>query len=177
MSNDSNSQPDLTPMSNPISDIRKLKRNGQATAAELSGFLAQMRGKSPREVLGAVASSNLMTSFVQATIAVGVLVLILTVIPWGYEKMGGGKDESKAAEVAAAPAETDAPDANADGEAAAPATTADAATAEPPADPAADLLDGKKAAADKMGVTEEKQAPLNVNPLDGSNDDLLKGLE
>ncbi|MGY8642818.1 MAG: hypothetical protein ACKVJU_17195 [Verrucomicrobiales bacterium] len=165
MSENSTQPGDLAPMSNPVNDIRKLKRNGKATAAELTSFLAQMRGKSPREVLGSVASSNLMRSFVQASIGVAVLVLVLTVIPW-ISGMGA-KKEAVVAEIAE-PAQTTA---------LAPAVVEPSGKTPAVAAPEAIDIDGKKAAADQMGVTEEKLAPLNVNPLDGSNDDLLKGLE
>ncbi|MDB4657309.1 hypothetical protein OAE61_04165 [Verrucomicrobiales bacterium] len=164
MSENSTQPGDLAPMSNPVNDIRKLKRNGKATAAELTSFLAQMRGKSPREVLGSVASSNLMRSFVQASIGVAVLVLVLTVIPW-LSGMGE-KKEAVVAEIAEPAQRT----------ALAPAVVEPSGKT-PVADPEAIDIDGKKAAADQMGVTEEKLAPPNVNPLDGSNDDLLKGLE
>ena len=165
MSENSTQPGDLAPMSNPVNDIRKLKRNGKATAAELTSFLAQMRGKSPREVLGSVASSNLMRSFVQASIGVAVLVLVLTVIPW-LSGMGE-KKEAVVAEIAEPAQRT----------ALAPAVVEPSGKTPAVAAPEAIDIDGKKAAADQMGVTEEKLAPLNVNPLDGSNDDLLKGLE
>ena len=156
------------PMSNPISDIKKLKRNSQASAAEISEFLVRMRGKSPAEVLGAVANSNLGKACIQATIAVAIVVLIFTAIPWGVAlAKGDGKPETPAeTEVVAKPATPE------ENTAAQPAATEEKKPE--------DLLDpdaAKKAAVEKMGVTEEKQAPANVNPLDGSNDDLLKGLE
>ena len=165
----SSEQPDQVPMASPMNDIRKLKQNSQATASEIHEFLAKMRGKSPVEVLGAVANSNLGKSFLQAGIGVAVLVLVLTVIPWAMSLAGGeGKDEVAETNPAVSEVEKAAPE----------ATAKDEAKPEESAAPIEiDPVDPNRAAADKMGVTEEKTAPLNVNPLEGSNDDLLKGLE
>ncbi len=129
----------------------------QAAAAELREFLAQMRGKSPKEMLGAIASSNLAQSTLAATAAISAAIAIFTVLPFGVKKMFG---KSPAPSSLAAPAQ------------------AEGTSLETPAEPSLDPdTDGKGKAASKLGIGESKEAPANVNPLESSTDDLLDGLE
>ena len=132
------------------------KEHREAATAELREFLAQMRGKSPSEMLGAIASSNLVQSTLIATAAITATIVILTVIPFGWKRTLGKAEET----AAVAPAEV--PDAN--------------KALETPAEPDLDSA-GKGDAAGKLGIGESKDAPANVNPLESSNDDLLEGLE
>ena len=46
-------------MASTKADLRELKTNSSATVQELQEFLSQLRGKSPQEMLGVVASSQL----------------------------------------------------------------------------------------------------------------------
>ena len=140
------------------SDTRKLRKNAGASASELREFLAEMRGKSPREMLGAVASSNLGKSLVQAVIGVAAFIAIFTIIPFGCS-MISKKDEPTAPPAAEAPAT---PDAGADE---APKTPSPNPDTKP--DPSLDAL----------GIGGSKEAPLDSNPLEDSTDDLLKDLE
>lgn len=179
----SSSGPDQSPLSSPANDLRKLKASSSAAAQELTDWLARMRGKSPREVLGEVASSHLMRSLIQAAIGIAVFILLFTVIPWSVSLFRGGTE--KAAEVTAADAASAEGGGSETSGVADPESTATGGDPEqepPPADagtPASPDIDlGDKAAiADQLGVGETKEAPANVNPLDGAVDDLLEGLE
>ncbi|NNE90657.1 MAG: hypothetical protein HKN23_03335 [Verrucomicrobiales bacterium] len=174
MSDSTNDTPAQKPMSSPMQDLRKLKRNGQATADEIRDFLAGMHGKSASEVLGAIASSSLGKATIQSSIGVAAFVLVFTLIPWTVSLVAGDGEKLKQPEdpAAAEVAKADESDSGEEGETTEKGKGDETAKGEIEID----LLD-KKGAAEKLGVTEEKTAPANVNPLDGSNDDLLKGLE
>lgn len=151
-----------SPMSSPVRDLRNLRGNAAATAGEVRAFLNEMRGKSPKEMLGAVADSSLFQSAVVASIGAAILVAVLTIIPFVISKVGGS-GSGDAPPVAAAPA---APDAGAPKPA--PSDQPKPSTAE--ATP-------EKSAADALGIGDQKSAPAGVNPLENANDNLLDGLE
>ncbi len=163
-------------MASPTGDLRNLQRNSTAVAGEFREFLAKMEGKSPQEVLGAIATSGLGKSFVTATVMFVVLTAVLTVTPYAWGLVFGGSDatEEVAETAAETPADKPAGADAATGEGAATANSdATAAGAEAAGiDPAT----GKELV-DKLGVGETKDAPENVNPLESAADDLLKGLE
>lgn len=176
------SEHEQSPMASPARDIRKLKQNSTAAAGELKEFLGKIRGKSPKEMLGVVASSGLVQSFIQATIAMAVLVLALTAVPYTWSQIFPDKGDDPAENQAAADTEP----------ATAPATdTTENPAAPPAAEPAAAAAAGETSPQpgapadlknpgdfiDKLGVGEQKDAPSNVNPLEKSADDLLKGLD
>ena len=148
-------------MANLKSDMRKLSRNASASAVELREFLAQMRGKSPRKMLGSVATSNLGKSLIQAVGGVAVAIILFTLIPFVFNK-------KTPSEKSAGSSQEQAPS---------PPTTASASKqstpAEPPLDP--DAKPGK--ALDKLGIGESREAPLSINPLEDSSDDILKDLK
>lgn len=154
-------------MSSPINDVRKLKANSAATASELIDWLAKMRGKAPREVLGAVASSHLFAGFIQAAFLLGAVIALWTAGAWGWEtyvvdQRNVAGAEAKVEKPAAEPSERKVPD-----------NVANPEKAKMP-----DLgIDDKQKVADKLGIGETKEAPANFNPLDNAADDLLKGLE
>jgi hypothetical protein len=157
---------DTTPSDvQPISyagDFRKLKRNTQATAAEIRAFLAQMRGKSPSEMLGILTASNLFRSTVQATIGLVALIFLLTLLPWLWSLFTPSKSAPAAPPPIAAtplPKSTTPPS----GEPAAPAPP----ETTPPA----------PAVPESLGIDEVKTAPPDVNPLEKSSDDILKELK
>lgn len=157
-------------MSSPANDVRKLRTNSAASAAEMMEWLHKMQGKSPREVLGSVANSGLFKSVIQATFLIALIVFGWTAAVWGWESFRGEQSESVAGE------ETPASPAKAkqeNPEPAVPDNVANPNTAEMP-----DLdLNSKQKVADKLGIGETKTAPANANPLDSGDDDLLKGLE
>ena len=70
------------PMASMSRDLKNIKRNSASTANELRGFMREMRGKSPTEMLGAIAQSTLIQSLVIATASLAVLMLVLTVVPF-----------------------------------------------------------------------------------------------
>lgn len=168
-------QPYLSPMSSPANDVRKLKASGAATADELNQWLAKMRGKSPKEVLGLVASSSLVKSFVLATFLAAILIFTWTAGAWGYENFVKNSPATEAETEATETASTEQNETANEQPEPAPANTniADPNKAEMP-----DLdVNSKQKVADKLGIGETKDAPANVNPLDDTDDDLLKGLE
>ncbi len=174
----SSQNPDQSPLSSPANDLRKLKASSSATAQELTDWLSKMRGKSPREVLGEVANSHLMKSLVHAAIGVAVFILLFTIIPWATSLIRG--EETREAEISAVDAANENTGEPADGEASSEegVATGEGTSAEVTAPDSPDIDLGDKAAiADQLGVGETKEAPANVNPLDGSVDDLLEGLE
>lgn len=130
------------------------------TVAELREFLAQMRGKSPSEMLGAIASSNLFHSALVATAAISVAITALTLIPFAWGKVFHREDAATTA--ASAPGDGDTP----------PASTAP----QPDLDAATDTT-ATPSAADRLGIGDSEDAPPNVNPLESSTGDLLEGLE
>ena len=136
------------------------------------GWLAKMRGKSPSEVLGEVATSGLFKSLIQSTILIALIIGVWTAGAWGYEEF-----VKKDAVAETAPA-TDPTTSNEKETSEPEETTIPDNVADPNKAAMPDLTnDSKKAAADKMGVNEVKSAPSNVNPLESSADDLLKDLE
>ena len=79
----------VQPMASVTRDFRNLKRNSSATAGELREFMREMRGKSPREMLGAVAQSTLVQSTIVSTIAIFILLLLLTTVPYAMDTSEG----------------------------------------------------------------------------------------
>lgn len=158
-------------------EFRSLKQHGSATMSELREFVASMRGKSAKEMLGAVAESGLVRATIQATLGCVVLMGIFTAGPYF---VSGGKAEAKSS--AAAPAEAknkqeDAAPAQSSEVAAdtstepATKTTAEKTAKTKPGDPLSpDDLDK---AAKKLGIGETKSADPKVNPLDKDLDLLL----
>ena len=155
------------PLAKPHSDLRKLRRNTAATAAELREFLAAMRGKGPREMLGTVATSNLGRSLLQATVGVVAAIVVLTIVPFAFDRILAG-DEA---------AESISESGEAGAGAGGAASGAGADTADTPPEPALDPDFKSKRTLDALGIGETREAPLSVNPLEDAGDDLLKDLE
>jgi len=128
-------------------DLRELKGNSRATVQELQAFLRELKGKSPQEMLGVVAASQLARSLVLSSAIVGGVILLFTAIPYFL-----GDDEK-----------------------AAPATTATAPP--PPAAEPAPVEEKKPDPLSTLGVGEELTAPPDENPLENKGDDFLKDLE
>ena len=163
----SDETPDFKPMSSPANDIRKLRTNSAASANELKSWLDKMRGKSPQEVLGAVATSSLFQSFITAAVLMAVVIFGWTALAWGYNQFLSGKsDQEMASRDETAKTEDQK-------ESTVPKNVENPDKAEMP-----DLdLTSKKKIADDLGIGETKESPANLNPLDDTNDDLLDGLE
>lgn len=138
-------------------DLQRAKAGTFASAAELREFVHNLRGKSPQEVLGAVANSGLVQGVVISTIGTIILMAVFTVGPYFlYPKI---KPQAKAEKAAAA---------GSDAKDAAKPAAADAKSAVS-TDPKANA----QKTLDKMGESEIKSADPKVNPLDKEVDDLL----
>ena len=150
-------QPKRTALTSTKADLRELRQNSQATVKEIQQFLRELKGKSPQEMLGVVASSNLFKSLILATLLVAGGLLLFTAIPYYM-----AEEEAPVAESTPQPA--------AQPTAPTPAEANTEPTPEPTTEPTAE-------ASDTLGIGEELTAPPEVNPLDTSNDDFLKELE
>lgn len=144
-------------------DLRQLKQNSSATVAELKAFLKELKGKSPQEMLGLVAGSQLVRAIGLATVIVLVVSLVFTAVP--YAMADRDKDEEEVATK-----ESSAPSA------AEPAISKPAPTPSPTA-PEGAQPSPTTPDLSKLGVHEERKAPPNKNPLENKKDDFLKGLE
>ena len=142
------------------SDLKKIRRNTAASSQEIRGFLAQMRGKSPQEMLGMLASSSLVKCTLQSGIGWLVVIVVFTLGPWLWSSMN-----PPAPKVAPPPAAT------------VPATPAAAAAAPAPVEPKAAEPAAPAKVTEKLGIGETKEAPANQNPLEKASDDLLKDLK
>lgn len=131
-------------------DLRELKGNSRATVQELQAFLRELKGKSPQEMLGVVAASQLARSLVLSSTLVCGGILLFTAIPYFL-----GDDPKEAPAAAAEPAPVVAPPAVAE---------------KPPMEAKPDPLS-------TLGVGEELTAPPGQNPLENKSDDFLKDLE
>jgi hypothetical protein len=153
-------------MANARSEIRNLRENSNATVAELKAFLRQLQGRSPQEMLGIVAGSQLIRAICISTAIVLAGGLLCTAIPFALG--GDKKKEPAAARQTAGPT---APE---------PALPAPAGTTPAPVNPADGTnnpLSATKPDLSNLGVTEEKQAPPDRNPLENTRDNFLDGLE
>jgi hypothetical protein len=142
-----------TSMASAKADLRELKANSSATVQELQLFLRELKGKSPPEMLGVVASSQLIRAIVLSFILVIVAIFALTAIPYFF---GNKKSPDPEQPIVTNPVT--------------PAAEPKQANPNPkqikPAEPLAPL-----------GVNEKKNAPANVNPLEDDGGSFLKDLE
>ena len=156
-------------------EFRGLKQHGAATMGELREFVAQMRGKSAREMLGAVAESGLVRATIQATIGCVVLIGVFTVGP--YYVWGGKPDAKTAGAPAKGKSDSTAQTQKSDDTARESQATDNSPDNSPKTAktkngelPSPDDLDK---AAKKLGIGETKTADPKVNPLDKDLDLLL----
>ena len=140
-------------MASTKADLRELKANSSATVQELQQFLGELKGKSPPEMLGIVASSQLIRAIILSVILVIVAIFALTAIPYFF----GNKESPDPEQPIVTNPVT-------------PAAEPKQANPNPkqikPAEPLAPL-----------GVNEKKNAPANVNPLEDDGGSFLKDLE
>lgn len=150
-------------------DMKRLKSDSASTAEEVREFIANLKGRSPQEVLGAVSESGLVQATVQATFGCLIVLVAFTVVPWAFKS-----DEP----VVAAETEPSASDA-------ATETSENAATAAQSAAAVADTRSGDDSpsdsdaarAASAMKIDETVVTDPKTNPLDGNLDKLLDGLD
>lgn len=145
-----------SPQISPTGDIRKLRANTTATLEEIRAFLMTMRGKSPKEMLGVIASSTLIKSVTQAAIATSAVLLVFTLGPFIWNSIFSKVKTSRSP---------------------APSLATQSVPAKPaePEKPKEPAISPK--ASDTLGIGEQKSAPPNVNPLEKSSDDILKELK
>lgn len=153
-------------------DMKRLKTDASSTAEEVREFIANIKGRSPQEVLGAVSESGLVQATLQATIGCVIVLGIFSVVPWLLRS----EETATAATTddAAATAETDGNSDTAADETGASSETASAGTrsgSDTPTDG-----DATRAAA-AMKIDETAVTDPNTNPLDGNLDKLLDGLD
>lgn len=143
-----------TSLASTKADLRELRANSGATVRELREFLTELKGRPPQEMLGLVASSQLIRAVILATILVASILLALTAIPYylGDDPAPGTAETTAASPPAAPPAR--------------PAEPSPLAPAPPP-----DKTPGT------LGIDEKITAPPNSNPLENRKDDFLKDLE
>lgn len=143
-----------TSMASTKADLRELKENSNATVRELQEFLRQLKGKSPQEMLGVVASSQLIRATILSVILVTTALFALTAIPYFLGDKAAKTADTTSVEPAPAPPEPTPP-----------APGPEAPSTDPP-DPIAPL-----------GVNDKIIAPSNTNPLEDKGEDFLKDLE
>jgi len=147
-------------------DLRRLKSDGVASAAELREFLGNLKGRSPEDVMGAVAQSNLVRSIGLATVGCLGLMAVLTIIPY---LLRDSSSSVAANSSVAAPVKDDS------------ATQADTRPAA--ADSRSDLQTEASAAAnareavDKMGIGGAADPDSNPDKIDNRLDKLLDGID
>jgi hypothetical protein len=149
-----------------VGDLQRLKTEGSATAAELREFLSHLKGRSPKEVMGVVAESELIRCTVIATVGCFVLLVVMTVVPYALSGRSSSVAEKKPAAAAVAQPTNEEPTAAVEKSA---STPDQAATT----DPEPDLERAAKA----MGIGGTADADPNSNPLDNKLDKLLDGIE
>lgn len=135
-------------------DLRELSGNSRATVQELQTFLRELRGKSPHEMLGVVASSYLVRALGISTAIVIGGILVFTAIPYFF-----GTKEAPAAVVTSNPPPVPPPAAVQEAPKPVPIPV-------PKPDPLAPI-----------GVGEQLSSPPDRNPLENKGDDFLKDLE
>ena len=139
-------------------DFKNVKQNSSVTVDELRKFMREMRGKTPREMLGAVAQSSLVSSTLVSSGIIILLLVVLTVAPYTYGIVKKGA-EVKAVEVEEKPenkleSKTMGKEANVNP----PGKTPAVPVVTPP---------------DVLGVNTEKTGkPTEVNPFENNDDPL-----
>lgn len=146
-----NSDSHRTSLASTKADFRELRENSSATVKELQEFLRELKGRSPQEMLGVVASSQLFRAIVLSTIIIAITIVALTAAPYYF----GEKPE---------PAET------VKAEEATPTPTPEPIPAKPTPAPEGKPVD---LAPKTLGVNEVLTAPPNENPLENSNENFL----
>ena len=167
----------VKPMASMGRDMKNLKENISFTATDLTKFLGEMKGKSPKEMLGMVAQSTLFKGMITSSLFFAALIAVFTVIPFTLNKLNP-PEKAQAAEEE--PADEDSDNSNEevsntsdpDGQTAStetPATDADGNPL-PTGSSGNDVID-------TLGIGETKVAAPNVNPLDDTGDDIFDELK
>lgn len=153
-----NSDASRTSMASTKADLRELKANSGATVQELQEFLRQLKGKSPQEMLGVVASSQLFRATILSVILVTIALFAFTAVPYFLADEPATIANSTASdEPATAPSTPEAQPKPAQEKSPKPLEPSD------PLDP--------------LDVNSKLTAPPNSNPLEDDNANFLKDLE
>lgn len=155
-------------LTKPIGDAPRVRREATASATEIRHFINGLRGKSPQEMLGAIAQSSLVQATLQATFWTVLFLGIFTVGPYVMRK--DAKAESKATVAAAKKNKEATPEPDKVEKADTKTTSAKSNSDEPSADNVAK-------AAKAMGLDEVKSADGKKNPREKDLDNLLDDLK
>lgn len=146
-------------------DVKRLQTDGNASVEELREFLAELKGKSPQEMLGIVAESGLVKGMVTATIGMVAVLFVFTIGPWAYNELAGEPVQPQAA-VPPAAAQNPAPQAPVDPATQAAAAAAAVANPGAQASSAAPASQADLGAATKaLGIGEAKSGEPNLDAL------------
>ena len=88
---------EVQPMASLPRDLKNLKGNSSATVDELRDFMKQMRGKSPADMLGAIAQSTLVRSLIVSTVSIVALLFTLTAASYFFSDEQDSKVPEKSA--------------------------------------------------------------------------------
>ena len=158
-------EPIVKPIASPKRDLKQLGKNSKAVVGELREFLANLKGKSPKEMMGAVAESSLVQSLLISTLAMAILVFSLSAIPYYFKQRA---ELIQAVQKARESLEkTKEAEAN-------PSVSEETSSGEGTENTEAPKTAEQKTA-EILGVGEV--ADPNANPLDSKGDDLLDGLD
>ena len=91
----------VEPMANVKGEFKNLKTNTAASAGELRQFLSEMRGQTPKEMLGSIAQSSLVRSVTLSAVAIFALLLAVSTIV--YAVRDKNPEEPKKKETAETP--------------------------------------------------------------------------
>lgn len=149
-------------------EIHRAKIGTKATAAELREFVQEFHGRSPQEMLGLVAASNLVQATILATVITFIFMAAFTIGP--YFLSSPAPVAAKPTPPAAAPAPAPSASAAPAPVAATSATTAPLAVATGTGPATPDVLN-------TLGIGETKVSDPKKNPLEAGGDDLLKDLK
>jgi hypothetical protein len=149
-------------------DMKRLKSDASSTTEEVREFIANLKGRSPQEVLGAVSESGLVQATVQATFGCAIVLFAFSVVPWFLKSE---EAVAVAAETQPATSETDSAENPPTGASVNAASTKPRTAADSPTD------DDAARAAAAMKIDETVVTDPKTNPLDGNLDKLLDGLD
>ena len=130
-----------------VRGVRRLSADAAASTSELRDFVRSLKGRSPQEVMGIVASNALTQALIGSAIATAVLIGLLTVGPYIYYGPPKAKSSKPVASASAAQPE---------------ATRASDSTKATDTPSEEDVKKATKA----MGLDETKTADPKKNPLD-----------
>lgn len=147
----------------PDGGLKRTRVEAAATAAELRAFIASMKGRSPQEMLGAVAQSSLVRATIEMSVWTLVLITVFTLGPYLLKSKSPKDTTSNQAQKAVAE------------KAAKPAAKADRepSKTEPSQPETPDLQRAAKA----MGLDETKTADPKTNPREKDLDSLLDSVK